>query len=142
MDKENFPYGDIIGLPRPRSGRHPRMPAAARAAQFAPFDALSGYGALVRETARFTEPRPEPDEAEQSRINRALRAIMEAQGAQPRADFTYFVPDARKAGGSCRTVSGAVRRVDLCAGAVILADGTEIPVPDILRVRTPLCPED
>lgn len=37
------PYDDIIGLPRPEPRRHPRMPMAARAAQFMPFAALRGF---------------------------------------------------------------------------------------------------
>ena len=49
------PYDDIIALPHPTSRRHPRMPAADRAAQFAPFAALTGYAAAVKETARETE---------------------------------------------------------------------------------------
>lgn len=36
-------YADIINIPYKKSGRHPHMPAAGRAAQFAPFAALTGY---------------------------------------------------------------------------------------------------
>ena len=45
------PYDDIIALPHLTSRRHPRMAAADRAAQFAPFAALTGYAAAVKETA-------------------------------------------------------------------------------------------
>lgn len=48
------PYEDIIDLPHHVSARHPRMPMAARAAQFSPFAALSGYDDAIRETARLT----------------------------------------------------------------------------------------
>ena len=51
------PYDDIIDLPHPTSARHPRMSMAARAAQFSPFAALSGYEDAVRETARLAEER-------------------------------------------------------------------------------------
>lgn len=45
-------YDDIIGLPHPEpSARHPRMPRADRAAQFAPFAALTGYEDLIERTA-------------------------------------------------------------------------------------------
>ncbi|MCD8289369.1 MAG: hypothetical protein LUC26_05610 [Prevotella sp.] len=43
-------YSDIIGLPQPKLS-HPRMPRSQRAAQFASFDALQGYGDEIEETA-------------------------------------------------------------------------------------------
>ena len=42
-------YADIINLPHPESKRHPRMDREKRAAQFAPFAALTGHGAAVDE---------------------------------------------------------------------------------------------
>ena len=55
-------YDDIIHLSRPESTAHPPMPRAARAAQFSPFAALTGYDAAIRETARLTDREIEPDE--------------------------------------------------------------------------------
>ena len=54
-------YDDIINLPHPTSKRFQRMPLAERAAQFSPFAALTGYDALIRETARQNEILFEPD---------------------------------------------------------------------------------
>lgn len=48
------PYDDIIELPHPISEKHPRMSMINRAAQFAPFQALTGYGDAIRETTRLT----------------------------------------------------------------------------------------
>lgn len=48
-------YEDIIDLPHYEPKRHPRMSRAARAAQFAPFAALTGYDAAISETARRNE---------------------------------------------------------------------------------------
>ena len=45
-------YDDIIHLPHYEPKRHPRMPMAARAAQFAPFAAVSGHDAAIREKGR------------------------------------------------------------------------------------------
>ena len=42
-------YEDIIQLEHPTSARHPRMSMIDRAAQFAPFAALTGYGDLIDE---------------------------------------------------------------------------------------------
>ena len=39
---KNNSYDDIINLPQPVSKNHPQMPLRDRAAQFAPFAALTG----------------------------------------------------------------------------------------------------
>lgn len=49
---ENNKYEDIIALEHPTSKNHPRMSEEARAAQFAPFAALTGFEDKVNETAR------------------------------------------------------------------------------------------
>ncbi len=43
-------YDDIIHLPHYEPKHHARMPMWNRAAQFAPFAALSGYEAALEET--------------------------------------------------------------------------------------------
>ena len=48
-------YDDIIGLPHHVSEARPRMSQLDRAAQFAPFAALTGYEEVIEETARQTE---------------------------------------------------------------------------------------
>ena len=55
-------YADLLGRQRPVSVRHPPMPRLSRAAQFAPFAALTGHSDAVSETARLTQTRPELDE--------------------------------------------------------------------------------
>lgn len=57
-------YDDIINLPHHTSKKFSRMPLAERAAQFSPFAALTGYDALILETARQNEILFEPDEAQ------------------------------------------------------------------------------
>lgn len=42
-------YDDIINLPHHVSKRHPQMSMLNRAAQFAPFAALTGYDAAINE---------------------------------------------------------------------------------------------
>ena len=49
---KNNSYDDIINLPHPVSKNHPQMPLRDRAAQFAPFAALTGHAEAIRETAR------------------------------------------------------------------------------------------
>ena len=45
-------YDDIIDLPHHVSKNHPPMPLSARAAQFAPFAALTGYHAAIKKVER------------------------------------------------------------------------------------------
>ena len=51
MNGSDHRYDDIIELPRPEPQRHPRMPRADRAAQFAPFAALTGFEDVIEQTA-------------------------------------------------------------------------------------------
>ena len=52
-------YDDILNMPHHVSKKHPKLSMEQRAAQFAPFSALTGYEDKVKETARFTESRIE-----------------------------------------------------------------------------------
>ncbi|MBR0397722.1 MAG: hypothetical protein IJI10_05555 [Eubacterium sp.] len=51
----NESYDDIINLSRPVSKNHPPMPLEKRAAQFAPFAALTGFEDAISETAQKKE---------------------------------------------------------------------------------------
>ena len=48
-------YDDIINLPHHVSKRHPQMSMWNRAAQFAPFAALTGYEDAIQESAKENE---------------------------------------------------------------------------------------
>ncbi len=55
MTENRISYEEMYGMEHPTSRKHPRMPREARAAQFAPFAALTGYEAVLREANRRTE---------------------------------------------------------------------------------------
>lgn len=131
-------YDDIINLPHHVSERHPHMPVSDRAAQFAPFAALTGYGDVIKETARLTETRPELSEDEKARMDQTLRAVLNAQGENAGIVVTYFVPDARKSGGAYRRAAGKLRRVDEAEDTLIL----EIPEGEEGIVLLPVRMED
>ena len=100
-------YGDIIDHPHWESPKHPPMSLYDRAAQFAPFAALSGYDDMIGEEARLVDNRIELSEEEWEELNRKLGRIDETirQGAQPAATITYFVPDPLKPGGLYETIA-------------------------------------
>ena len=52
-------YDDILYLPHHQSTERPHMSLHDRAAQFAPFAALTGYGDAIKETARINEEQVE-----------------------------------------------------------------------------------
>ena len=125
-------YDDIIALPHPTSARHPRMPMADRAAQFSPFAALVGHGAAIRETARLTDQKIELTEDEKAILDEKLCWLLETGDE---AVFTYFLPDEKKDGGSYVTAVGSIKKLDPLERRVILADGSVIPVEDILEIE-------
>ena len=50
-------YAEIINHVHYEPKHHPRMPREMRAAQFAPYAALSGHASAIRRTAKFAELR-------------------------------------------------------------------------------------
>ena len=127
-------YDDIIDLPHPTSQNHPRMSLHDRAAQFSPFAALTGHHAAITETGRLTDRRIELDESEIARVDAALQHLQELLPERPTVSITYFVPDERKSGGSYRTITSEVKRIDAVAGVIQMADRREIPIEDVFSV--------
>ena len=137
-------YGDIIDHPHWESPTHPPMSLYDRAAQFAPFAALSGYDDMIDEEARLVDNKIELGEEEWEELNRKLALIDESirQGVRPVAGITYFVPDPLKPGGLYQTVTEKVRRVDAVGGVIqldrkVTAGGSymEIRIEDILDIQ-------
>lgn len=137
-------YDDIIDLPRPHSGRRAPMSAADRAAQFAPFAALTGYEALVRETARLTEDQTELAEDEKQRLDRILShlSVLLEAGEVPEVTVKYFEPDSRKRGGRCVTFSGEIRDIDALSRMMIFSCGVSVPIELISDIIADTVPQD
>lgn len=130
------PYDDILHLPHPTSKRHPRMPIADRAAQFSPFAALTGHRAAIEETARVTDRRIELDEDAKEQLDQTLQLLLERIDEQPEITVTWFSPDKKKAGGQYHTATGKLKRIDSREGRLILTDGNQIPLEDLLEIRS------
>ena len=127
----NENYEDIIHLPHPNSKRHPRMSMLNRAAQFAPFAALTGYEAAVDETARLTDEKIQLSADRIAAISELLASLQPGDAVSA----VYFVPDQHKSGGAYLPVSGTVKRIDGVQGALLLTDGTSIPFEDIFTLE-------
>ena len=119
MNQESAPsprqvYGDIIDLPHHQSPTRPHMSLHDRAAQFAPFAALTGYEEMVDEEARLTEREISLGDSDLDILDQQFRQLSEllSAGQRPPVTVTFFVPDPHKAGGRYDTVSGLARRLD------------------------------
>ncbi|MGI6265142.1 MAG: hypothetical protein ACOYJY_06745, partial [Acutalibacteraceae bacterium] len=93
MQNDEHKYDDMIDRPHPVSPTRKRMSAVERAAQFSPFAALTGYEAVVAESARRTDQRIELTEESKLALDERLRMLADAAGDGPTAAVTYFVPD-------------------------------------------------
>ena len=129
-------YADIIDREHHVSKYRQPMPRIARAAQFSPFAALTGYDDLVAESARLTDARIQLTEEEKVAVNDVL-TWMTANPASE-ATFTFFVPDKMKSGGSYETVTGRIKKHDALRRTILLESGEVIPIEDICEVS---CPE-
>ena len=128
-------YSDIINLPHHVSKNHPQMPMEARAAQFAPFAALTGYDAVIHETARLTDKQVELEEYDNERLNRIFSEIMDSLEEQPVVTVSYFKPDEHKAGGAYVTVTGQLKKIDTYEQLMVMEDGTAIPIGNIMDLQ-------
>ena len=131
-------YDDIMHLSRPQS-RRAKMTLQNRAAQFAPFAALTGYDAAIRETGRLTDQRRELDENEKARINGQLQFLAAHVGSRPWIAVTYFSPDERKTGGAYVTFTGALEKIDPYRACLSFEDGTQIFIGDIWQITEAPC---
>ena len=126
-------YEKIIDLPRHTSRTRRKMPLVDRAAQFAPFAALSGFEGEIAEEGRVTEDGIILDESQIERLDLALREIKESLG-RCRVRLLLFVKDERKRGGEYREMTGAVTHIDELEGHLTL-DGNKISFIDLIDIE-------
>ena len=130
-----FRYNDILNMPYPNLEIEKDFPdKILRAAQFAPFAALTGYDEAVEETARLTDAKLELDEYQKAELNDKLQFLNNSEEDEE-VCITYFVPDKRKSGGAYITKKGIVLKVREYEKDVVMDDGTEIPIDDIFAIE-------
>ena len=127
-------YDDIINHPHHISNHHPRMPIHERAAQFAPFAALTGYEAVIQESARLTDQKPELSETEKTELDYKLQMAHNFFGERPLIKITYFMPDQKKSGGAYHSISGRIKKIDEQERQVVLEGGARIDIDGIVGI--------
>ena len=137
MKRENkaHPYEDIIQLPHHTSRTRPRMSMPERAAQFSPFAALSGYGGVIQEAGRLTEPKIQLEESRAEELERELNRLARRAGSHPKIKAVCFRPDEKKEGGAYITLTGRLRKIDEIQRLILLTDGTSLPLDDLLHIE-------
>ena len=130
----NSGYDDMIGLPYPRPSRRKRMALSDRAAQFAPFAALTGYEDGIAEKGRQIKSQGVLGEYQQEVLDQKLQYLMDTAENHPCIIVQYFLQDAIKPGGVCLQISGRLKKIDTAAQLLILDDGTSLPLDQILDV--------
>ena len=128
-------YDDIINLPHHVSKNRPHMPLSERAAQFAPFAALSGHESAIRETARHTDEERTLDEDQNHLLDEQYRQLKEQQQEHPEAEITYFIPDRRKNGGTYKTIKGKICHIDEWKHIITFEEGPAIPLRYIIDIQ-------
>lgn len=128
-------YKDIINNPHHTSKTQKRMSNLNRAAQFAPFAALTGYEASIYEAARLTENRIELDDKEIEILNMKLNFLKEHIKEQPEIKVIYFVKDTKKDGGAYVEYSGTIMVINGIQKTIIFTDRTTIKIEMILDIQ-------
>ena len=111
------------------------MPISDRAAQFAPFAALTGYEENIKEATRLTDTRIEIDEERKLLINDKLQIIINNIKVEPIISFTYFIYDKKKSGGKYVDITNQVKKINITDGYIILIDKTKIPIEEIIDMQ-------
>ena len=127
-------YGDILDAPRPRSEKHAPMSLGNRAAQFAPFAALTGYDSAIMETGRYTEGQIELEGDRITELDQIFQEIQEKISEQPEVRVVSFIPDSRKSGGEYREFLGKVKKIDPVEKEISLVSGEQLLMKDIIDI--------
>ena len=128
-------YDDIINLEHYELKYHKKMSMESRAAQFAPFAALTGYSEEIKEVSRLTDDRIDMFDDYKLIIDRKLQEINEHINEKLKVSIIYFISDNKKNGGKYIEYIGVVRRIDLVNKIIVFIDGKKINIKDILDIN-------
>lgn len=127
-------YDDIIDLPHHVSKTRKPMSLYNRAAQFAPFAALTGYDDAIEETARLTETKVELSDELKNDLNQKINFIKNNIKVHPEITIKYFVLDNKKSGGIYKSLTSIIKKVDDFNKCLIFADNTNVYFDDIISI--------
>ena len=107
----------------------------SRAAQFAPFAALTGYDTAIQESGRLTDDWVALSESGNEEMNRKMVLIVSTLPEHPSVTIEYFVSDEHKDGGSYQSYTGNVKRIDELEKCIEFTDGKRVPLDAIRDIK-------
>lgn len=128
-------YGDIINLDHYVSIKHSQMSIMNRAAQFAPFAALTGYSDEISEASRIVDNKLELDDDNINDLNKKLLIINNNIKNKPKVSIIYFVPDKKKKGGKYINIINNIRKIDLINDKIIFINKSKINISNIIKIN-------
>ncbi len=137
MKKKIEQYEDIIHLDYEKSNGRPHMQSSDRAAQFAPFAALTGHKEKIIESGRYVNHEIELSESELEALNRKYRLLLENADERQVIAVHFFQKDAFKDGGVYVCKTGIFRKIDEYERMLVFEDKERIPIRDIVEIMIP-----
>ena len=130
----NDKYESIINMKHHKSKNHPPMSIYQRAAQFAPFSALTGYKESILEAARITDEKICISDELKCMINDKLNYIKDNISSHPKISIRYFKKDKTKNGGKYLEVDTIVKKIDIYNKYLLLENNTKVLFEDIVSI--------
>ena len=118
-------------MDRPKS-KYPKMSMSDRAAQFAPFAALTGHKEAILEQQRITQTKRILSNEEKLEIN---EKIVEMVKLKSKCSITYFEKDQKKSGGKYHTATYTFKRLDKLNKTLIFKENAQIQIDDIVDIE-------
>ncbi|EIW12985.1 hypothetical protein KCA1_2476 [Lactiplantibacillus pentosus KCA1] len=122
-------YADIIDTPRPVSKHHLPMPQSDRAAQFAPFAALTGYNELIEQRAKIYAHKHYPSATAKRAVTEQLKQLA-AMPELPVVVLDYFNDDV----GYYQSVTSQLLKLDWQRARIYLETPHSVPMANIRSV--------
>lgn len=118
-------------MDRPKS-KYPKMSMSDRAAQFAPFTALTGHKEAVIEQGRITQEKRILSNEEKLEIN---EKIIELINLKSKCRITYFEKDKTKSGGKYLNRVLSFKRIDELNKVLYFKENIQIQIDDIADIE-------
>ena len=128
-------YDDIINMPHHVSKKHPQMSISDRAAQFAPFAALTGYQDAIVETGRLVDKKCELTDEEKEFISSKINFLLENVDKNIEVSISYFIKDEKKNGGKYTNVLWVIKSFNQIDKTIKLTNKMIIKVEDIVSIN-------